>query len=51
MSNNGTTTIGVDSDGGGDSFIIVAQLDNVAGLPASSLVVADDGALMISSTG
>jgi Ca2+-binding RTX toxin-like protein len=51
ISNSGSTTIGVDSDGGGDSFIIVARLENVAGMPASSLVVADDGTLIISSTG
>jgi Ca2+-binding RTX toxin-like protein len=51
LGNSGSTTIGVDSDGGGDSFIIVARLENVAGMPASSLVVADDGTLIISSTG
>jgi hypothetical protein len=51
ISNSGSTTIGVDSDGGGDSFVTVARLDNVAGMPASSLVVADDGTLMISSMG
>jgi Ca2+-binding RTX toxin-like protein len=50
-SDNGSTTISVDSDGGGDSFVIVARIDNVAGLPASSLVVAEDGSLMITSTG
>jgi Ca2+-binding RTX toxin-like protein len=50
-SDSGSATISVDSDGGGDSFVIVARIDNVAGLPASSLVVAEDGSLMITSTG
>jgi Ca2+-binding RTX toxin-like protein len=50
-STSGSTAIAIDQDGGGDSFVTVMQLDNLAGLPASSLVVADDGSLMITSTG
>jgi Ca2+-binding RTX toxin-like protein len=50
-STSASTTIAIDQDGGGDSFVAVVQLDNLAGLPASSLVVADDGSLMITSTG
>ena len=49
-STSDSTALKVDSDGGGDSFFVVARLDNVAGLPANSLVVADDGALMIIPT-
>jgi len=48
---NGSTTIAIDLDGGGEFFVAVMQLNNLAGLPASSLVVADDGSLMITSTG
>jgi Ca2+-binding RTX toxin-like protein len=48
---SGPTIIAIDQDGGGDSFVTVMQLDNLAGLPASSLVVADDGSLTISLTG
>jgi Ca2+-binding RTX toxin-like protein len=48
---NGSISIAIDQDGGGNSFVAVARLDNVAGLPASTLVVADDGSLMITSTG
>jgi hypothetical protein len=47
-STSGSTAIAIDQDGGGDSFVTVMQLDNLAGLPGSSLVVADDGSLMIS---
>ena len=50
-SNNGSITIAIDQDGGGNSFVTMARLDNLAGLPASNLVVADDGSLMITSTG
>jgi Ca2+-binding RTX toxin-like protein len=48
--NNASTTIAIDPDGGGDSFVSVVQLDNLVGLAASSLVVADDGSLMIIPT-
>jgi Ca2+-binding RTX toxin-like protein len=50
-STSGSMTIAIDPDGGGDSFVTVARLENLAGLPASSLVVADDGSLMINLTG
>ena len=44
------TAVKIDPDGGGDSFVVVARLGNVAGLPATSLVVADDAGLMIVQT-
>jgi Ca2+-binding RTX toxin-like protein len=50
-STNGSISIAIDRDGGGNSFVAVARLDNLAGLPASNVVVADDGSLMITSTG